>query len=60
VFIPPIALIYRRLRVRPRLFAVKPQAGDGDLHSGPSSGNGETSEEMLSPSMRLAVIIKIP
>jgi hypothetical protein len=38
--------------------AAKPEAGDGDLHSDLSSANGETPDEMLSPSMRLAMIIK--
>jgi len=38
--------------------AVEPGVGDRDLHSEPSSANDATPEEMLSPSMRLSVIVK--
>jgi len=38
--------------------AVEPGAGNGDQPSDPSSANDDSSEEMLSPSMPLGVIIK--
>ena len=38
--------------------AVKPGAGNGDQRSDPSSADDDMPEEMLSPSMPLAVIIK--
>jgi len=41
-----------------RSIAVEPGASDRDLRSEPSSANDDTPEEMLSPSMRLAVIVK--
>ena len=41
-----------------RSIAVEPGVGDRDLHSEPSSVNDDTPEEMLSPSMRLSVIVK--
>jgi hypothetical protein len=41
-----------------RSIAVEPGAGDRELTSEPSSANGETPEEIQSPSMRLAVIVK--